>query len=150
MPEKVQISMQSHRIRFIVVDLGADECDSSLVDGATDVNTSSLRPHSTEGSRKLLSRARWRNVPGKVRISLHLTYPCKNGRLHVSSRKLPAAGRWKNVPGKVRISSQSHVCSLIVVDLGVDECNSSLVDPNTSSLRQHSTKGSGKLPSRGR
>ena len=59
----------SHSVRLIVVDLGVDEGDRST----TDVNTSSLRQHSTEGSGKLPSMGRWGNVPGKVRISMHLT-----------------------------------------------------------------------------
>jgi hypothetical protein len=59
----------SHSGRLIVVDLGVDEGDRST----NDVNTSSLRQHFTEGSRRLPSMGRWGNVPGKVQISLHLT-----------------------------------------------------------------------------
>ena len=89
---------------------------------------------------------RFENGSNLAAISL----TAKHGRLNVSSRKLPAMGRWKNVPGNVQISSQSHVISLIVMDVGVDECNGSLVDVNTTTLQQHSTESSGKLPATGR
>ena len=39
---------------------------------------------------------------------------------------------------------------MIVVDLGVDEGDGSSIDVNTTTLQQHSTEGSGKLPATGR
>ena len=39
---------------------------------------------------------------------------------------------------------------MIVVDLGVDEGDGSSRDVNTTTLQQHSTEGSGKLPATGR
>ena len=101
-------------------------------------------------SRKLLATGRWKNVPGNGSNLAAISHSAKHGRYESSSWKLPAAGRWKNVPGKVQISSQSHVTSLIVMDLGVDECNGSLVDSNTTTLQQHSTESSGKFPATGR
>jgi hypothetical protein len=159
----------SHSLRLIVVDLGVDEGDRST----TDVNTSSLRQHSTEGSGKLPSMGRWRKVPGNVqmlgshstrgiRVNFAILKLDRAGSVdvntsslqhqipQVNSRKLPSTGRWGNVPGKVQIWRQSHAKSLIVVDLGVDEGDRSTTDGNTSSLRQHSTECSGKLPSMGR
>jgi hypothetical protein len=82
-PGKVQISMQSHSILW------------------------NMEEHmSVPGNFPQMGR--WKNIPGKVQISLHLTGPCRHGRLQVSSWKLPATGRWRNVPGKVQISMQSH------------------------------------------
>jgi hypothetical protein len=84
--------------------------------------------------------------PNLAAISLTAKY----GRSNVSSRKIPATGRWKNVPGNVQISSQSHVSSLIVMDLGVDEGDGCSRDVNTTTLQQHSKGRSGKLPATGR
>ena len=104
-PGTVRISSQSHSVSNIVMDLSAGEGDDSTLD----VNTSALRQKiRREGSGKLPSRGRWGNVLGKVQISLHLTFVCKHGRLHVSSRKLPATGRWKNIPGNGSNLDASH------------------------------------------
>ena len=155
---------------MIVVDLGVSEGHNCIFD----VNTSALRQKiRREGSGKLPSTGRWRKVPGNVqmlgshstrgiRVNFAILKLDRAGSVdvntsslqhqipQVNSRKLPSTGRWGNVPGKVQIWRQSHAKSLIVVDLGVDEGDRSTTDGNTSSLRQHSTECSGKLPSMGR
>jgi hypothetical protein len=89
--------------------VGVDGAIVHLSVPTLDVNSSSLQQESV---RKVPGNYLQGGVEGKfretVQITMHLTFPCELGRLHVSSLKLAATGRWGNVPGKVQISLQSH------------------------------------------
>jgi hypothetical protein len=86
-------------------------------------------------SGKLPAAGRWRNVPGKVQISLqsHLLPNMGFGRSHVSSRKLPATGRWRKVLGKVQMLGSHILCGIRVNSaiLKLDRAGSRDADTST-------------------
>jgi hypothetical protein len=103
---------------------------------------------SNVSSGKLSATGRWRNVPGKVQISMQ-SHSLPNMGIKRQFLETSRNGAMEKSSRKGSNLDASHSVRLIVVDLGVDEGDRSTTDVNTSSLRQHSTEGSGKLPSMG-